>query len=67
LPNPPYYTVEEVAERYSVKPTTVYAWIRTNQLGHVRIGERLIRVSEDDLTEFEKRPPDQTNTKRKDA
>lgn len=45
------YTVPEVAAIYRVKPATVYAWIRSNQLGAVRIG-RLIRITETQLAAF---------------
>ena len=46
------YTCEEVAERYSVKLTTVWEWIRKGTLGALKVG-RAYRVREGDLLEFE--------------
>jgi excisionase family DNA binding protein len=46
------YTCEEVAERYSVKLTTVWDWIRKSTLSAIKVG-RSYRVRESDLLEFE--------------
>lgn len=46
------YTCEEVAERYSVKLTTIWEWIRKGTLTAVKVG-RVYRVRECDLLEFE--------------
>ena len=48
------YTCEEVAERYGVKLTTVWDWIRTQKLPAIAIG-RLYRVEESALVDFEKK------------
>lgn len=46
------YTCEEVAERYSVKLTTIWDWIRKSTLKAIKVG-RVYRVRESDLLEFE--------------
>lgn len=46
------YTCEGVAERYSVKLTTVWDWIRKGTLNAIKVG-RVYRVRESDLVEFE--------------
>lgn len=46
------YTCEEVAERYSVKVSTVWEWIRLKKLAAISIG-RGYRIKESDLLEFE--------------
>lgn len=46
------YTCEEIAERYSVKVTTVWDWISTKKLSAISIG-RGYRVRESDLLNFE--------------
>lgn len=47
------YTCEEVAERYSVKISTVWEWIRLKKLTAIAIG-RGYRIKESDLLEFER-------------
>lgn len=47
------YSCREVAEKYGVKVSTVWAWIREKKLSARRIG-RLYRISEDSLNTFEK-------------
>lgn len=47
------YKCEEVAERYGVKITTVWGWIRGKKLRAVNLG-RCYRVRESDLEAFEK-------------
>lgn len=47
------YSCEQVAERYGVKVTTVWAWIREKKLSAVKIGGGY-RVRESDLVAFEK-------------
>lgn len=46
------YSCEQVAERYSVKVETVWAWIREKKLPAVRIGKSY-RVKATDLELFE--------------
>lgn len=48
-----FYDCKQVAERYGVKITTVWDWIKTGKLKAVRIG-RFYRIREEALTEFEK-------------
>jgi excisionase family DNA binding protein len=47
-------TCEQVAERYSVKVTTVWDWIRTKKLSAVKIGGKQYRIRAEDLEAFEK-------------
>lgn len=47
------YSCEQVAERYGVKISTVWAWIREKKLQAVKIG-RIYRVKPENLEEFEK-------------
>lgn len=47
------YDCKQVAERYGVKITTVWDWIKTGKLKAVRIG-RFYRIREEALAEFEK-------------
>lgn len=46
------YTCEEVAERFSVKLTTVWGWVRKGTLNAIKVG-RVCRVRESDLLKFE--------------
>jgi excisionase family DNA binding protein len=46
------YDCKQVAERYGVKITTVWEWIKTGKLKAVKIG-RLYRVTEEALMSFE--------------
>lgn len=46
------FTCEEIAERYSVRVTTVWDWIRAKKLSAISIG-RCYRVRESDLLNFE--------------
>lgn len=47
------YTCEEIAERYGVKPGTVWKWIRKEKLIAMKIG-KCYKVREEDLMKFEK-------------
>lgn len=46
------YTCDEVATRYSVKPSTVWSWIRNKKLPAIRTGNGY-RIRESDLKAFE--------------
>lgn len=46
-----YYSPEEIAEHYNLKPGTVRKWIRDGNLKAVKLGH-LWRVKEEDLNEF---------------
>ena len=48
------YKCEQVADRYGIKSTTVWAWIRRKQIPAVKIG-RNYWIKEDDLLAFEER------------
>lgn len=48
------YTCKDVAERYGVKITTVWEWIRAGKLAAVRVGKQY-RVRAEALEEFERR------------
>jgi len=47
-----FYTCEQVAERYGVKVTTVWDWVREQKLPAISIG-RSYRIREKDLLDFE--------------
>jgi len=47
-----YLTCEEVADRYKVKVTTVWGWIRAKQLNAMKFGG-YYRVHPQDMKEFE--------------
>jgi len=51
-----YWTREEVAARYRVHVNTVDNWRDKGLLGFTRAG-RLVRISNEDLAEFERRVP----------
>lgn len=46
------YSCREVAERYGVKVSTVWAWIKEKKLEAVKFG-KFYRISEDNLLKFE--------------
>ena len=48
-----FYDCKQVAERYGVKITTVWDWIKTGKLKAFKIG-RNYRIRKEDLAEFEK-------------
>lgn len=48
------FTCEEIAERYGVKITTVYEWVRRGELPAVKFG-KLYRIRADDLKTFEEK------------
>ncbi|MBQ7385007.1 MAG: helix-turn-helix domain-containing protein [Ruminococcus sp.] len=48
-----FYSCEQVADRYGVKISTVWAWIREKKLPAVKIG-RTYKVKAEDLEAFEK-------------
>lgn len=47
-----FYTCEQVAERYGVKISTVWSWIREKKLRANRIG-KLYRITPEQLEDFE--------------
>jgi len=48
-----FYTCEEVAERYGLQLSTIWAWIREQKLPAIKLGG-VYRIKESDLEEFEK-------------
>lgn len=48
-----FYSCEQIAERYGVKLTTVWAWIRTQRLSAVKVGKQY-RVTAEALLAFER-------------
>jgi excisionase family DNA binding protein len=48
-----YYSTEEIAEMYNLKPVTIRNWITKGQLKAIKLGH-LWRISETDLQEFVK-------------
>ena len=49
-----FYSCEQIAERYGVKLTTVWNWIRQKKLPAVKAGKQY-RVTADALIAFEKK------------
>lgn len=47
-----FYTVKEVAERFAVKPNTVWGWVRAGKLQAMAINSRNIRISEKAIQDF---------------
>jgi len=43
---------EEVAERFSVTPNTVRAWLREGTLKGVKLGNKIWRISEEELQSY---------------
>src|SRR5262249_25423785 len=43
---------QEVADRLGVSRSTVYAWVRQGKLRATKTGDRLLRISANDLTSF---------------
>ena len=46
------YTPSQVAKELQIHVKTVLKWIRDGELKHVKLGERSIRVTEEQLREF---------------
>jgi excisionase family DNA binding protein len=46
-----YYSPQEIAEKFNIKPRTVSAWIRQGKLKAIKLGD-LWRVHKSDLEEF---------------
>ena len=47
-----FFSCEEIAERYAIKVTTVWEWIKRGDLPAVKIGKQY-RIRADDLDDFE--------------
>lgn len=48
-----FYSCEQVAQRYGVRVSTVWAWIREKKLSAIKIG-KLYRINECELAKFER-------------
>lgn len=48
-----FFTSADIAERYGIKVSTVWDWLRSGKLKAIRIGKEY-RISEEDLKKFEK-------------
>jgi excisionase family DNA binding protein len=46
-----YYSPEEIAEQFNLKPATVRKWIRQGKLKAIKLG-RLWRIPEEELQRF---------------
>ena len=51
MPEKEYYSPQEIAEKFNIKPRTVSAWIRQGKLKGVKLGD-LWRVHRSDLQAF---------------
>jgi excisionase family DNA binding protein len=49
-----YYTPKQIAERYGVDEETVRRWYRNGQIGHIKLSDKSVRISSNQLEEFEK-------------
>lgn len=49
-----FYSCQQIAERYGVKKTTVWEWIREGKLEAVRIGKQY-RIPKNALDKFERK------------
>lgn len=49
-----YYNAEQISERYGVKLSTVWSWLRARKIPAIKIGKQY-RVSVDALADFEKK------------
>ncbi|MBQ9975867.1 MAG: helix-turn-helix domain-containing protein [Clostridia bacterium] len=47
-----FYSCQEVADRYGVKISTVWAWVREKKLPAIKIG-KIYKVRKEDLEKFE--------------
>lgn len=52
-----YYSPQEIAEKFNIKPRTVSAWIRQGKLKAIKLGD-LWRVHKSDLEDFIKASQD---------
>lgn len=48
------FKVSEVARELSLSESTVRLWIRTGKINVVRIGERSVRVTDEELSRLKK-------------
>lgn len=51
----PCLTVQQVAAHFAVSRQTVYNWIRSGTLGHLRTPGGIVRVRHEDVAAFEAR------------
>ena len=59
MPNEALYTVEDIARIFSVHPETVRNWIKSGELGGLKLGGAAgYRISESDLQAFLKKRRD---------
>jgi len=46
------FTVAEVADRFQLHHRTVRNWIRDGTLGHIKMGEKNIRITQQHIDQF---------------
>jgi excisionase family DNA binding protein len=46
------FRVSEIADQLRVTPAAVYHWIKAGKIAPVRIGSKVVRVSEEELKNF---------------
>ncbi|MGH7297959.1 MAG: helix-turn-helix transcriptional regulator [Polyangiaceae bacterium] len=44
-----YVTIAEVAKRFRVSKRTVERWVKTGRLPAIQLGERLVRIRQEDV------------------
>jgi excisionase family DNA binding protein len=45
-----YYTVEEAATRLGISQSTLRKWVSKGRIAHHKLGGRLVRFNDEDLT-----------------
>src|SRR5688572_11625038 len=48
----PLLTVEDAAQLLAVRPSTIYEWVRSGRMPHLRLGPRAIRFTRPMLAEW---------------
>jgi len=60
MPEKEYYSPQEIAAKFNIKPRTVSAWIRQGKLKAIKLGD-LWRVHITDLNDFIQKSQSNTN------
>jgi len=47
-----FLTIEELSDRLGVKKTTLYSWVASGLIPHLRLGRRLIRFRKEDIDQW---------------
>ena len=47
-----FLTIEELSDRLGVKKTTLYSWVASGLIPHLRLGRRLIRFNKEEIDQW---------------